>query len=35
VVARPLKPRMLAADYTDEYRLILTHPRNSVALANK
>src|SRR6185503_5126919 len=35
LVARPLKPRMLAADFTDEYRSIRTHPRNSVALANK
>ena len=35
LVARPLKPSFVAADFTDEYRLIRTHPRNSVALANK
>ena len=34
LVARPLKPTMLAADFTDEYRLIRTHPRKSVALSN-
>ena len=35
LVARPLKPFFVAADFTDEYRSIRTHPRNSVALANK
>lgn len=34
LVARPLKPQhILAADFTDEYRLIRTHTRKSVALS--
>lgn len=35
LVARPLKPFFVATDFTDGYGLIRTHPRNSVALANK
>lgn len=35
LVARPLKPFFVVTDFTDGYGLIRTHPRNSVALANK